>query len=116
MVENWLTDIASRPEITLGSAVLGLLGFLLAFYFYFKQKKEKVPMFRRMGENIVQDLASTFQNVVVLYDGNSIPNLTVTKIFFWNDGRETIVREDIAEKEPLIVAAKDTVTILDARI
>jgi hypothetical protein len=115
-MESWLTEIASRPEITLGSALVGVLGFMSAIYFYLNQKKEKIPMFRRMGENIVQDLSGTFQSISVLYEGNPIPNLTVTKIFFWNNGKETILREDIAEKEPLIVEAKDGTTILDVRI
>lgn len=49
------------------------------------------------------------------YSGPQIENLTVTKIAFWNAGRDTIDNQDVASAGPF-VHVKEGYKILDVKI
>jgi hypothetical protein len=51
----------------------------------------------------------------MLYGGQPVKNLTVTKLLFWNAGRETITGADVARADPLGIHVSDC-EILDAKI
>ena len=52
----------------------------------------------------------------MLYSRQTIENLTVTKLAFWNGGRETINNQDIASIDPLAVYVKSGYKILSAKV
>ena len=52
----------------------------------------------------------------MFYGGTSIQNLTVSKVAFWNDGREIINKSDIVDSDPLRIEAVGTCDILDASV
>jgi len=89
---------------------------LLAILLYFKAKKTKSPRYAKRSMNIVRDLASKIESLELSYRGKKIETATVTRVLFWNAGRETIHRADIAEADPLIITTKEGCEILDARV
>jgi hypothetical protein len=52
----------------------------------------------------------------MLYAGKPIENLTVTKVAFWNAGKETIHSNDIASADPLVVKIKNDHEMLNAKV
>ena len=91
-------------RIDLGTIVgygLAILGILFSFYFYFRSKRIKSPVFRTRTTRLIQREISQIDSLEVYYDGIKQPALTITKIAFWNKGRETISASDISTKDQL---------------
>jgi len=52
----------------------------------------------------------------VSYKGESIKNLSVSKVVIWNNGGATISKKDIDKDEPLKIVAENNIIILDAKV
>ncbi|MBU7046787.1 MAG: hypothetical protein HXS54_10155 [Theionarchaea archaeon] len=79
---------------------------LVAFYLYLCARKEKRPCYVIRG----------VRNIPQKYYGIDMNGLTITKVLFWNDGRDTIRFEDIARADRLRFAIEANGKILDAII
>ena len=96
--------------------ILSLLIALVSFISYLKAKKSKKPSFTINSNNIIQDFSSQLDDLSIKYKDNNISNLTITKIFFWNRGKMTIDKRDIAKANPVRIQTKNNVQVLDAKI
>jgi hypothetical protein len=99
-------------------SIVGLVGMVII---YKKQTKKKSPCYGIKSTNIIKNLDSHFENIAMYHLKNGTPtkeikDLTVTKIIFWNDGKETIYQNDITTAKPLRIRAKQNYKILDAKI
>jgi hypothetical protein len=110
---DWL---AKNPWLTLVGFAIGLIGFILGIVFYFKSKKDKIPRYSLWSINIVRDLEAKIKGLKVAYEEVEVANLTLSKVAFWNAGRETIHKQDIAAAEPLAIKLKNESRILDVKI
>ena len=108
--------IVADPWFALLSFLIAIIGVITAVFYYYRGKKVKSPCYAIRSFNIAKDLVSKIESLEMLYDGKPIKNLTVTKIAFWNAGRDTINREDIPTTEPLIIRINEECKILDAKI
>jgi hypothetical protein len=106
-IDSWLTIIL---------ALIAIISFFLMIIFYFKSKKEKIPYYDIINLNLVQDLVSKVDSLEMSYSGELIETLTVTRVAFWNGGRETINNQDIVGSDPPRVRAKEGCRILGAQI
>jgi hypothetical protein len=98
--------------LAIAGVVIGVVGIGLAAVFYIRGKRDKRPTYCTRSVNIVKDLGSRVGPVTMSYDGASIATLTVTKLAFWNAGREAIDRSDISEDDPLFISVVDGVSLL----
>ncbi len=105
-----------NPWLSIASLIIAVFGVGLAIIFYIKGKRVKLPFYADRSVNIVKDLVSRFESLEMLYSGQPIENLTVTKTAFWNGGRDTIKGGDVASADPLSVHVKKGCKILDAKI
>ena len=110
---EWL---GTNPWLGITSLIIAVLGVALAIIFYIKGKKVKLPCYTFRSNNIVKDLFSRIGPLEMRYSGQQIENLTVTKIAFWNAGRDTINNQDVASADPLTVHVKEGYKILDTKI
>ena len=108
--------IVANPWFALLSFLIAIIGVITAVFFYYRGKKVKSPCYAIQSFNIVRDLVSKIESLEMLYDGTPIKNLTVTKIAFWNAGRDTINSEDIPTTKPLIIRTRGESKILDAKV
>ncbi len=108
--------LASNPIVDIGGAVIGFLGFILAIFFYIRSQKNKVPCFDSSSNTIIEGLHNAFEELEVRYKGIAQKQITVTKIVFWNDGRETINKSDLVERDPLRIICPKGIDILDIQI
>jgi hypothetical protein len=95
---------------------VGLIGIALACYFYLAGRRVKDLRWTVRSVNIIQGYRSKVEDLHVSYRGVDVENLTVSKILVWNEGRETIDRDDIAPADPLRVATRDGVRIHGGQI
>lgn len=112
----WLKGISSSPFITVASFVLAIFGIVLAVFFYIRSRRNKEPVYTKKSFNIIQDFSSKLTDLAIKYKNESVNNLTITKIAFWNDGRDTINMVDVAEADPLRISITDDSKILSAEV
>ena len=95
---------------------LAILSIILAFYFYFKSQKEKRPVFNSKTISLFNASPILANKLEIRYNGSVVNNLVLTRIAFWNAGRESIRSKDIAPNAPFLITAPDDVIIYDIEI
>lgn len=106
----------NNPLLNAFSLFLAILGIIFTTYFYFKSKKIRMPIYILRTVNLVRENVQKIDTVNILYAGNKVNNLSITKIAFWNDGKETINNSDVAQNNPIrLIIDKDCI-FLDAEI
>lgn len=98
------------------SFIIGLILAVIGIYATIKSKKDKKPSYALWGFNLVKNFKYNIESLEMLHKGEKIENLTVTKLAFWNAGRETINNQDIVTIDPPRIIIKDEGEILDAKI
>lgn len=95
--------------------VIGIIGIFIGIYTLL-DKKEKLPHYAITSNNIIRDYVSMFKLLDIKYSDQEIKNFTITKIAFWNKGRETISKEDVVKSDPISIRVKEGYNILDKEI
>ncbi|NPE29441.1 hypothetical protein HNV12_16075 [Methanococcoides sp. SA1] len=91
---------------------IGIIGIAIAI----RSKKEKKPCYSTRSFNLVNNLISKVESLKIIYSDKEIKNVTISKLIFWNKGRETIEGSEITTIEPLFIKPKGSIQILDAKI
>src|SRR5438093_359171 len=106
----------THPFVVAICALLTLFGVPFSIYTYLESRKEKEPRYAMTSTNLVGHLPSRYQSLRILYEGKPISNFTVTKLAFWNSGKETIRDADIPDTDPLRIRSKAGCEILGASL
>lgn len=108
----------NNPWFNIVSLSIGLFGILFSYYFYFKSLKVKKPLFNsRMVPLISIYPNKTFENKMeIRYNGNPVRSVSLTTFVFWNAGKLSIRKEDLAPKNPLTILMPSDVNIFDYEI
>lgn len=105
-----------NPWLSVLSFLFALLSVILAVIFFIKSRRSKEPRYAIRSTNLIRDFTSRLEALEMTYAGKRISNLTVTKLLFWNNGKDTINGRDIASADPLMVKVKDEYKILDSSL
>src|SRR5207248_1661915 len=72
------------------------------------------PYYVTKSNNIVRNLTTQIPEVQIGYHGYGQPveNLTVTKLLFWNGGKEAIRKGDVTKADPLRIRVRQGCIIL----
>lgn len=100
----------------IGTFISTTIGIILLLIFYFKSKRIRKPKFFVWSFNLIKDASKKLKKLEVIYSKKKIENLTVTKIAFWNDGKETIRKDDIPQAAPLKIVINNKYKILEAEV
>lgn len=93
-----------------------VIGILVRTYFYYKSKKNKRLKYVIKSFNLIKDHTSKYSGLAIKYKDEEVKTFTVTKLIFWNSGKETIDGKDVTDAEPLIVKVKDGLRLLEASV
>ena len=100
------------------SLLVGLTGVALAIYFHSRSIREPVPTFyvHPARATIVDASASRISELSVLHRGKPVgpKSVTAVRLYFWNDGKLPIRRDDVLL--PVILGVEEPSALLDARI
>lgn len=113
---SFLNIITTSPYFSAINFLIAVGGIILAVIFYWRSTKNREPVFAIKSYNILADSSSKMTGLTVNYKTEIVNNLSITKIAFWNQGRETIKRNDIPEGDPLRISIKNGIKILDAEV
>lgn len=110
---QWLNQ---NPWLNLVFLGLGIAGIVTSVFLYIKSKREKRPCFNKQSYVLVQDRLSKIDAIQILYRGQSIRNLTLTKLAIWNGGRDPIDRQDVAPTDPIRIEIVGTADLLSSEL
>lgn len=102
-------------DIIIGVAGI-VLGFVTSYVFYLIQLKRRELCWSIDSASLIKGYSSLFEKLEILYGGQKIENLTVSKIVIWNNGNETIDGKDIAIPPHIYPRDEENTKILDAKI
>lgn len=109
-----LGDPAFGQVVGTVGVVIGVLSLVVSYVFYRKSLRLKEPCWWITNTFLVRDYSATLPDLEVRYGKEAIKNLTISRIMFWNKGRDTIERSDIAPSDPVRVAVFGDATVLSS--
>lgn len=112
-ISAWLTG---SPSLNLLFLALAIISLFVSFIFYIKGKREKIPVYLAKTFPLVKDNLASVDGLGIFYNGTPIRSLYLTRIAFWNKGKETIHGSDIAASDPLAIISKESNKFLGAKI
>ena len=98
--------------VGIAGAILGIIGLWATF----RSLREKRPQWAVRSVPLVDEFNSKYENLRVTYERKPVENLTISKVLFWNAGRETITKTDLDTINPLRIVAKDKTRLLDVKV
>ncbi|MFA5331597.1 MAG: hypothetical protein WC342_04385 [Methanoregula sp.] len=113
---SFIAAIISSPYFSVLNLVIAIGGIILAIFFYLRSTKNREPVFAIRTYNILEDYSSKMTGLTINYKAETVKDLSVSKIAFWNRGRETIKKSDIPSGDQLRIVAKPGQKILNAEI
>lgn len=105
-----------NPWMAMFLFVVTLLGIILTIVFGFKSLKRKLPVIEIRSSNLINNFTNKYNGLKISLNGIDCENLTVTKIIFWNNGRETIQRSNIPDLDKIKIIPREGVKIFSAEI
>jgi hypothetical protein len=106
----------NNPLLNILFLVLALLGVIATIYFYFKSVRKKEPTFSIRSINLIKDKINKIKGLEIKYQEEKIQNLSISKIAFYNNGKETIKSTDVASKNRIRIEITKENKILDSDI
>lgn len=116
MQDFFLNIFSGSPLFNLISFIIALLGIILTVYYYPKSKKEKKPVYDIYTFGVIFPQISSLENLEIKYKDSLIKRLSVTKISFWNAGKETIRKGDLNPSNPVRIRINEGLTIYDIKV
>ena len=115
-MDNILEYLDQNPWMNLIFLFLALISIIISVVLYIKSKKSRLPFYSIRSINLIKEKISKIKSVEILYEGNKVDNLTISKLAFWNSGKETIDANDVAKLNPVRIIPKHDKIILDSEI
>lgn len=96
-----MSSLIYNPEFII-SFLLSLVGIILSFYFYLKERKFRQISYTYQTTSVSFN-NTPFDKISFSYDGRSMDSFSITDLIIWCNGKEMINRDDIAPISPLTV-------------
>jgi hypothetical protein len=117
-INQYVESLPANGWITLGAFAITLVGIPLAIFLHYRGKKDRLPRYAIRNNSIIVGHKEKYPAVQVHFQGygeDNIPNLSVSKVAFWNDGRGTIKKDNVT-KSGVTLQMKEECVILDVLI
>lgn len=111
-----LKPFSENPLAQLAGIVGSVIGVWLTVFVFLLAKKERRPRFGYESKTLVEGVSTALDGLQVVYRGIPQERVTITNVYFWNAGRETIRRTDLADASPLLVEVPAEARVLLATV
>ena len=98
--------------LVIGIVVPIVIGSLVAYCLWLKQRVAKEPSWSVRTNNLVTDWIEALPGLSIRYNEEPVMSLSVSRVVFWNAGRGAIRHGDIAKEDKLRIEAFDGARIL----
>jgi hypothetical protein len=109
---QFIGGISSGEALGILGVLLTIVGLVLAVR---SRTRARLAYQIRDLTLIGQPDATPYGDVRILFNGEPVRRLVVTRLAFWNAGNTTVRRADLVEKDPLAVCFEEKTTILGSR-
>lgn len=82
------------PPVEISLAAAEFLFSFAGLYIQLRDRRQRKPCFRKHTIPIVRPLAAV-SDLMITYRGEIVDDLSLTELFFWNDGRGTFEERDL---------------------
>ncbi|MGY2223416.1 hypothetical protein ACW9IK_12075 [Pseudomonas gingeri] len=114
---SWIDYAQGLLDKSWLGTLLGIAGIVFAALTYLWTRKRTSLAYVHLGEHLLGSASDALPSeIVVQYNGISIPRLTKSILILWNSGENTVSGEDIVARDPLRFHAGDDGRILSAVI
>lgn len=113
---EFINQLLQNPILNGLGFLLGIISLFLGYIFYREGLRLKKPLWNIKSNNLVRDYSSFIADLKILYKEEKVENFTISKIIFWNGGKDTINISDIAGTDPLKITINEKYNLLDAQI
>lgn len=97
-------------------SIVTIISLPIAIYSIVTSKKRKEFSYVGRTYGIVEKGKKKLEKMELLYNGQSISDISITQYAIWNSGNQLLNRSDIVETSPLRLSVKESGKILDAHI
>lgn len=108
-----LGEIFQNTWVTIAGFLVGILGLGVGIYTMLSKPKVN-PRYFIKNNNLIEEV-SGMSGLSIKYKNTDIPNLSVASVLFWNKGKKTLDRSDIAPINPLKIVLDNEYQILDVQ-
>ena len=98
--------------VGLVGSVAGLVGFVL----HFTGRRQKDLAYAVQGIGVIDESMSSFGDLQVTFNGQSVERVAVSRVLFWHRGEETIHGSDVPDSDPLRIIIGGDARVLSSRI
>ncbi len=112
-LNEWINQ---SPWMNILFLILAVISLSASFLFYLKSRKEIKPCFGTRSFQLISESVSNIKDIDIIFKGVKVANLSTTKIAFWNEGRSTLNKSDVAQSDPLRVSISDDLKFLKAEL
>nr|BFD39072.1 hypothetical protein FFPRI1PSEUD_05710 [Pseudomonas sp. FFPRI_1] len=114
---SWIDYAQGLLDKSWLGTLLGIAGIVFAVLTYLWTRRRTSLAYVYLGEHLLGSASDALPpEIVVQYDGISIPRLTKSILIFWNSGENTVSGEDIVDKDPLRFHVGDDGQILSISV
>ena len=109
-------SILANPLFNLVSVFLGIAGIIsgvISAYIFYRSKK---PCWAVRNNVLFEGYSSKIGELDIRFNGEQVENLSISRIVFWNQGSETLDRQDIETVNPLRIGTNEEIEILDVSV
>lgn len=107
IINNIFDFLKGNIWFNITTLLIAILGIICAVVFFIKGKKSKKPTYMVVTNNLVRDSIKNIDSVQITYKKENVPNLSVSKVTFWNAGKDTIQKFDVPKRFPLKITIKE---------
>jgi hypothetical protein len=102
--------------LTIVFGFIAVIGLILTCVFYQRSRRITETSWAIRTNNIVSGYTAKLEALQILYSGERVENLSVSRIIFWNSGTETIDRQAITTADPLRIVTLGDTRLLDVKV
>jgi hypothetical protein len=112
---DWLVKIIAHPAFDVTNFAVGIIGVLLAIYFYRRSIKKRGLSYKVKAVRTPIVRTGAASQMSVLHNGREIKSdITAVHVAIWNQGSESIRQEHMLR--PMIIFTENSAPILEAGI
>lgn len=116
-MENCYNILSNIGIFNLVLGVLTILGFWLSYIGYLRARRVELPRYATRSSNIINKSTSFTTSAITVSAGNKpIDTLTITKLAFWNAGKITLDKKNVAKKDPFVIKCAPGTEIIDYEV
>ena len=111
-----LEKLMDSPVAWAVLAIIAIVSFIYAIICQKRNEEKKEFSFCLKSNHLIRGKRSKFEKLSIIYDGQQIEDLCVSKFTVWNSGNRTLNRTDMVESKELTISVAGECKILDVEL